>query len=219
VRFSLFAAAFFAFSFFSPGSASAQLDITGYAGIGLGTSNHTSWCDIDLGNCDDSGFSWKLFGGANLTSWLGAEAGYVSFGELSDSRSADFVGHDTYTIDSDGWYAAAIGRWPISESFSLYGKFGFHRTSAEWESSDGPDLGCNNCPEPVSVDISETDLLYGIGAEYVFKTEGHAVDGLGLRLEWERFAWGGDIQVGEQTLRDVDDFAVDLFSISVIYQF
>ncbi|MDD5248909.1 MAG: outer membrane beta-barrel protein [Rhodocyclaceae bacterium] len=70
------------------------------------------------------------------------------------------------------WYLAGKGTVPISSQFDLFAKLG-----ASWNK-----VALN--------DTKKTDLLAGVGAEYLFNKQ------LGLRLEYEDFGKFGDDNIG-----------------------
>src|SRR5699024_8181268 len=63
---------------------------------------------------DDDQAAFKVYAGADVLPWLGAEVGYVNFGEIGGSGA---------TLDVDGWSAAAIAQLPIG-NFAPYIKAG-----------------------------------------------------------------------------------------------
>lgn len=79
-----------------------------YVGAGAGYS----WIDED--GFEDDRLGFKLYGGADVLSWLGAEIGYVNFGEFSDGGT---------DVDADGFSVAAFAQVPVG-NFAPYLKVG-----------------------------------------------------------------------------------------------
>lgn len=109
------------------------------------------------------------------------EAAWVDLGEVSGS-----VGGATVSAEVDGWTLAAKGILPLNEQFSVFGKLGMIR----WDVEGGGAAS--------GIDDDGTDLMYGIGAQYMF------TDRVGIVGEWEWY--------------DIDD-DVDLLSIGVLIKF
>ena len=121
----------------------------------------------------------KIYAGAGGSNNLVLEFGYVDFGETvfqEEGTTPDggprFIDE---TLEFSTIYLAAVGIFPISESWDLSTKFGLHSYDVVYGfSSNRPDnkgLG----------DTSGTDLLYGIGLQW------HNANGFGVRGEWESF--------------------------------
>lgn len=159
------------------GTALAQTSF--YAGAGIGQSTIDA-CD-GVTHCDDEDTSWKIFGGWQLNPNLAFEAGWVDFGEISGS-----IGGSAVSAEADGLTLAAKGSLPLNEQFSVFGKLGM----VMWDVEGGGAAS--------GIDNDGTDLLYGIGAQYMF------TDRVGLVGEWEWY--------------DIDD-DVDLLSIGVLIKF
>lgn len=133
-------------------STGSQAEI--FVGAGIGQS------DIDDSahgvNLDETETAWKLYGGMMVTENFGFEAGWVDLGDAS-SGAVD--------TETETFYAAGVVALPIVENVSIYGKIGI----AFWDQ----DINTAN--------FDGEDLMYGIGAKYVFMDQFHA------RLEWEQF--------------------------------
>lgn len=150
-----------------------------YAGAGIGQATIDA-CD-GANHCDDEDTSWKIFGGWQLNPNFAIEAGWVDFGEVSGS-----VGGSAVSAEFDGWTLAAKGVLPLNDQFSVFGKLGM----VSWDVEGGGAAS--------GIDDDGTDLLYGIGAQYM------VTDRVGIVGEWEWY--------------DIDD-DVDLLSIGVLIKF
>jgi OmpA-OmpF porin, OOP family len=160
-------------------TANALADNGFYGGASIGQATIDA-CD-GVTNCDDEDTGWKVFGGWELNPNVAFEAGFVDFGEISGS-----IGGTSVSAEADGWTLAAKGTWPVNEQFGVFGKFG----AIMWDVEGG------GAADGVSDD--GTDLLYGLGAQYMF------TDQFGLVGEWEWY--------------DIDS-DVDLFSVGLLFKF
>ena len=118
------------------GPASAQM----YLGAGVGAAK-----------TDTHETSWKLYGGYQFNPTWGIEAGYTDLGHYLGS-----------SIDS--WSLAGTATFPLSASWSLFGKLG----------------AVENRPRFATA-TNHTDLLAGIGVGYSLTKN------VGLRLEYEDY--------------------------------
>lgn len=132
-------------------SSASQAEI--FVGAGIGQS------DIDDSahavSIDETDNAWKVYGGMMLTENFGFEAGWIDLGDASTG------GADTET---EAFYGAGIAALPIAETLSIYAKIGI----AFWDQ----DINTSS--------YDGEDLMYGIGAKYIFMDQFHA------RLEWEQ---------------------------------
>jgi OmpA-OmpF porin, OOP family len=147
-----------------------------YVGAGIGQANSDfdtdsiafiSGTPIDA---DGTSTAFKIFAGYQVGKYFGIEFGYIDMGEIT----ATAPGPDTYTAALSGFDAFVVGIWPISNEFSLFGKFGF----IAWNSDLSVSLaGLGSAKDS----FSDTDLAYGFGAQYNFSKN------FGLRAEYEAF--------------------------------
>ncbi|MCW8874344.1 MAG: outer membrane beta-barrel protein [Gammaproteobacteria bacterium] len=159
------------------GSALAQNGFYAGASIGQATIDGCS----GVTNCDDEDTGWKIFGGWEMNQNIAFEAAWVDMGEISGS-----IGASAVSAEADGWTLAVKGILPLNEQFGVFARVGF----IDWEIEGGGALS--------GVDDDGTDLMYGIGAQYMF------TDQFGMFGEWEWY--------------DIDD-DVDLLSIGVLIKF
>ena len=154
----------------------AQNNYIGIGSVGAGF-DYEELCDDDgynMRSCDLGVSGLKIYAGAGGNNNLVLEFGYVDFGEavFQEEAASDFFDE---TLEFSTIYLAAVGIFPISESWDLSTKLGLHSYDVVYGfSSNRPDnkgLG----------DTSGTDLLYGIGLQW------HNANGFGVRGEWESF--------------------------------
>jgi opacity protein-like surface antigen len=182
-----------AFALAAPTAAFAQ-DMGFYLGGSLGQAEAKDWCDtggeagLTINSCDDKDTAWKLFAGYRFHRNIAAELSYIQLG--------DFTANVTYlgtpiSINADGkaFGIAALGIWPVSPQFDVFGKLGFLRTEVEATGTSGG--------TSVTLGENETEAHYGIGAAFNFTRN------LGLRAEWER----------------ADKSKLDFWSIGLQYKF
>jgi OmpA-OmpF porin, OOP family len=150
-----------------------------YAGASIGQATVDA-CE-GVTNCDDEDTSWKIFGGWELHRNIAIEAAWVDLGEISGS-----FGGLAVSAEADGWTLAGKGMLPLNEQFGVFGKLGM----IMWDVEGGGAAS--------GIDDDGTDLIYGLGAQYMFS------DRFGIVGEWEWY--------------DIDD-DVDLFSIGALLKF
>lgn len=172
-----------------------------YLGAGIGHSkldNDTlDWLGDNGVNTDDSDTGYKLFVGYQFNPNFAIEAGYVNFGEFTANAAA---GRDNANLELgiDGFTGALIGKLPIQNGFSVFGKLGMVVWDADLSGS--ATVSGQSFREKGSED--GTDPFYGIGAEY-------EINQIMIRTEYERY----DLS------KSGEDFEIDLFSASLGYRF
>jgi OOP family OmpA-OmpF porin len=146
---------------------------------------------ITSGSVDGEDTGWKLFGDYMFNRNFGVEAGYVDLGKAT--YSGDFFGSPVTggRVEVTGFNVAAIGAFPVTNAFSIFGKLGFFSWEAEASDTTGG--------VPFSAKEDGNDVFFGAGISYSFTRS------LSVRGEWERF--------------QVDDVDADLLSIGVVYRF
>lgn len=160
------------------------------------------------GSGDDSSLGGKLFMGYNFNKYLALEGFYTNFGEFKVNVSAT-DGVDTLnTVDSwkaSGFGIAGLGMLPISNSFSLFGKFGLVYWNMQYQATLNDPI-----PPPYSESVSDSahglSPLFGIGAKFDFS------EWFGIRAEYERYL---DIGKKDKT----GQFDIDLISVSGVVRF
>lgn len=158
-----------------------SMDTGFYLGATVGRSEARDFCSIG-GACDPRDLSWNVFAGYRFNRHFALEGGYTNFGEASTSG---FVGGAStrITAETTAFELVGVGRVPLGDAFSLYGKAGFFRFE-----SDGAARGA-------LVDTQSrkgTEFTFGFGAEYTFTPAFTA------RLEWQRYLDVGSEVLGVQ---------------------
>lgn len=159
---------------------------------------------ITTGTVDGKDSGFKLYGGYQFGQYFGVELAYIDLGTATYSGTFGGSPVTGGKIDIWGLGLFAVGIWPVSSDFSLFGKLGFLSWEAEWRDVTGG--------TPFSGTDSDSDLAGGLGLSYSFTKN------LGARLEWERFKVGGgeDFLGFPNTTRRA---TVDLLSVGVVYRF
>jgi OOP family OmpA-OmpF porin len=176
------------------GSAYAQVgqDRGWYVGASLGQSS----MDIEgcggVISCDDKDTAWRIFGGYQINRNFAVELGYHQLGEAKASFPGGQVDFEANAIELVG-----VGLLPLANNFALYAKAGFYRGETEATGSNA--LGSVNEKE------TNTDLTYGLGAQYNFNPK------FGVRAEWQRYTNMGGEATGESD--------VDVLSIGAVVRF
>jgi OOP family OmpA-OmpF porin len=174
--------------------AAAHASAQAFVGGSIGQSDIDSDITAGLitsGSTDGKDTAFKVFGGYMFNRHFGVEGAYVNLGEVS--YSGDFFG-DLVTggkVEVSGFNVAALGSYPISEQFSVFGKIGLFIWEAEASDVTGG--------VPFSAKDDGTDISFGLGVGYDFTRN------LGVRGEWERFK--------------LDEVDADLLSIGIVWRF
>lgn len=180
----------------APGAFAADDDTKFYVGVSAGQSNFNDACDgLDtigfVGSCDDDDTGWKIFGGYNFNQNFGVEAAWVDLGEATANGTIGAAAA-TANVEVDGFNISAVGRVPLGEQFSLFGKLGLY----VWDASASATVATTS----VFLDNDGTDISFGAGGQYDFSKN------FGVRAEWERFS-------------NVADDDVDLFTVGIAVKF
>jgi len=172
-----------------------------YVGAGLGYSkldNDTlDWLGDVGASTDDSDTGYKLFVGYQFNPNFAVEAGYVDFGDF-EASGADGTDSARLKLGVEGFTAALVGKLPIQNGFSVFGKLGM----VAWDADLDLDANIGGDAYRESASEDGTDPYYGIGAEY-------EVERILMRAEFERY----DISDSGE------DFEIDLISASIGYRF
>jgi len=140
------------------------------AGALAGTVNRT---------IDDKDTTWNIAIGYRFNRTWAAELGYANLGEYN-VRYSDTLGlgiSDSMNYDVTALKLAGVGTFPVGQSFSLLGKLGLARTTAEnSETFSGLGTGASQ-----TFKKSKTRLFWGIGAQYDFSQK------VGIRVEYEDY--------------------------------
>lgn len=146
--------------------------------------------------------SARLAGGYNVSSMFAVEAGYARFGGSTIIAVAPGIGNANQTLSPSSVYFAAVGNYPINETFSLFGKLGLANSRIGYSYTDT--LG--NSSSQVG---SNTNLMYGIGGQYNINSK------WGIRAQYENF---GKVLVGIGTYPG-ENIGLKMVSIGGVYNF
>ncbi len=152
-----------------------------YIGATIGRSEARDFCSIG-GACDPRDMSWNAFAGYRFNRYFALEAGYTDFGEATTSGFVTGI-PTRVTAETTAFELVGVGRIPLGDSFSLYGKAGFFRFDSDGVATGG------------LVDRQSrkgTEFTFGFGAEYAF------LPALTARVEWQRYLDIGSEVVGVQ---------------------
>jgi OOP family OmpA-OmpF porin len=140
-------------------------------------------------------------GGYRFNEFLGVEAGYVIAGESKIETAFVGFGSATQTVKTSVMHVAAVGTFPINDSFAVFGKLGMADSKIDYSLSTdwGPSA---------SESISGTKLMYAVGAQFNINRK------FGIRAQYADF---GKIKADNCTT----DCEYGLKSISVggVYNF
>jgi OmpA-OmpF porin, OOP family len=153
-----------------------------YVGAGIGQAT----VEVDGVGFDADDTSFKLFGGYAFNSIFAVELAYFDGG----SPNEDF-GVGTVEVSLDGVNVSALGRLPLGESFSLFGKLGYASYDAEVTARSGV--------ASASASGNDEDLSYGVGGS--FRIGGN----FELRAEYEAL--------------DISDSSFDTLTLSGVFRF
>lgn len=122
-----------------------------YVGAGVGHAEQK--ISIDGYSDTISKTAFNVNGGYKFDQNFAAEVGYLSFGKASGSDSGVSA-----SIEPTSFYVAAVGTYPVSPVFSIYGKLGAAANRTKLSAKIGT-MSFSNTQ-------SETTLLAGVGAAY-----------------------------------------------------
>ena len=128
---------------------------------------------IDSGSVDGKDSGFKIFGGYMFNRHFGVEAAYVDLGEVSYSGTFGGAPVTGGKVEVSGFNISALGSFPVTEQFSVFGKIGLFLWDAEASDTTGG--------LPFSASEDGTDVSFGVGVGWQFTRN------LGLRAEWEMF--------------------------------
>ena len=184
---------------------SSRFYIGGALGLsknGIETSNLTNpdVCAVVGSSCttDDKGRTFQIYAGANIFPYLSVEGAYNDLGNTGEVTD----GTITATQETSALTFSILGKLPVSEAFSVYGKIGV----ARWETDS----------QVINRSASDhgIDLTFGAGAEYKLN------DDFTVRLSWDRYNnVGADRAFLDSAGSRTVDVDVDVISVGVSYNF
>ena len=158
---------------------------------------------------DDSDTGFGIAGGYQVNPWFAAELAYVDLGDIAYDASGTVTdGISTFDADFGLEQSAAgpvfslLGIWPIGERFSVFGRLGIALMSVDAD----VDVTIDGVPAADSASTDRSNLMYGVGGEYLFNER------FGVRLGWDRYA-----EVGSEDLTGDTDY--DLVTLGLRYNF
>ena len=152
-----------------PLAASADDAGTFYVGAGIGNASFKSAEFLtDFGNdtFGDDDVAYRVFVGYQITEAVGVELGYQDWGKLKDTEA--FTGFAAQ-IEPTVFDVVAVGRAPLGDTVTIYGKAGVAFLSADTMIDDGEGGTFS------STTVSQ-DLTFGGGFEF-------KVGSFGIRVE------------------------------------
>lgn len=178
-------------------AAFAQMNTSSiYVGGSLGEAQVKDYDCAGLATCEDSDTAWRIFAGYQFNQNFAVELGYHNLGEISAAQP----GIGSERAEATAWEIVAVGSWPVTPQFSVYGKAGLYRAETEG-SFDLTPIGLGTG----SADESNNDITFGFGVRY------DATRNLGVRLEWQRYSDVGGGDIGESD--------IDVLSVGVMFRF
>ena len=149
----------------SSGSSWLPYTQNGYVGLNLGKPHYSLGCGAvgAFGDCDNPSLSGNLYVGGNFNQFAGIELGYLHMGNMDRGGG---------TTRAQGLNVSLVGRAPVWNALSLYGKVGatYGRTKVDAPLASGVATGKDSGWGP----------SYGFGATYNFTPQVAAV------LDWQR---------------------------------
>lgn len=129
-----------------------------FVGMGIGSATIDDSANVSGTQLriDDDDIGWKFYGGMLITENFGFEAGWTDLGDMNQN------GVD---IETEGFTAAGLASFPLSEDFSIYAKAGVFF----WDQDVN------------TVNFDGQDLMYGVGVRMRLMDQFH------VRVEWEQF--------------------------------
>jgi len=163
----------------------AQADPGAYVGASIGNARLDD--NFDGFRIDTDTNAYRVFGGIQLGDTFGIEAGYLNFGDFTES--VDLGGLLSRTdISGDGWTLGATLALPLSENLSLFGKGGVFFWDADI-SIDGFSIDTPGDDNPyygggVKLDLNEKFSLTGDWTVYEFDVVETDVISLGFNYRF-----------------------------------
>lgn len=162
-----------------------------YVGAGVGKAT------VELDDADGFGFdsddtAFKVFGGYNFNQYFAVEAAYFDGGEPEETVISVPGARGTIDIGFTGLIASAVGRLPVGDVFSVYGKLGLASYDVEIKGRVNGDVVAED-------EGSEDDVSYAVGAAFNLGTS------FELRAEYEAIS--------------IDDGDYNMLTVNGLYKF
>jgi OOP family OmpA-OmpF porin len=177
-----------------------RMDTGLYLGGAVGASRFKHACEDVPVSCDRTDTAWKAFAGYQFTPNIAIEGGYVDMGKATASGAfgGGFVDAEAKVR---GVELVAVGTYPITNQFAVYGKLGAIRSRVSVSATQV----LPGFAGTLSDSSKSTDFTFGLGARYFITPN------LGARAEWQRYQKVGNSTIG------TDD--IDVFSLGLLYAF
>jgi OOP family OmpA-OmpF porin len=135
-------------------SAAPATEWTGfYVGAGVGSAKYESADFVDcFGECDtfsDSDIAYNVFVGWQVTQAVAVEVGYHDWGEGEDGVFGENV-----QVEPSMFTVMAVGRAPVGDNFSIFGKAGVAFLEVDASAVDGGEGGSSSSGSPNSQDLA-----------------------------------------------------------------
>lgn len=188
-----------------------DLDTTPYDSFIFNRAFNTDFVPTAFSSSIDDSFNgYGFYGGYRFNRHLALEGGYVNLGSFRyRAKAMGLIGNNipsnaTYNYDGRlaGMSASAIGVWPISYRWEVYGRGGAMFTTSTSSRYYADASGGGRRP---SGSESDVDLLAGIGTSFNF------FEIYDFHLEFQRIFDAGDKVIGE------GDADVITLGISVVF--
>ena len=166
-----------------------------------------SGLDATAESSDDSRNAWRLLLGYDYTSNWGTEVAYVDLGDVDTTFSGTTADIDTFLASSDDIHPNTARGWQLSGVYhrelgfmpqlQATGRVGLFAWSSDYTLKGGD--------SSQTVEESGTDLTYGLGLDLDLASVSAIPRGYSASFAWDRY--------------EIDDEAIDLFSLGVSYHF
>jgi OOP family OmpA-OmpF porin len=152
-------------------------------------------------NLDKNDTGYKIQLGYQFNPNLAIEGGWIDLGKAN--YSATFTGGNArFDVKASGFNVAALGIFPINDSFSLFGKLGFIDAKVEASASA---VGAGGAAW-ASASATNWKPTWGLGGTFNVNKQ------FGIRAEYEQFNKLGDANTTGRG-------NVDLLSLGVVFKF
>jgi OOP family OmpA-OmpF porin len=133
---------------------------------------------VQSSSLDNNRTGYKVLLGTQINPYFAVEGGYVDLGKINyDAALAN--GSAAASVKDRGVVIDALGTYPATDKFSVFGKAGLYHNRATIDSSStSATLGPNY---RISERNDSNSLNYGASATYAFN------DRVGVRAEYEQF--------------------------------
>jgi OmpA-OmpF porin, OOP family len=155
-----------------------------YLGVTYGQAHWRPGCP-DSAACDDTGQALRILGGYEINRNFAIEVGFHNLGNISGAGA---------NIKANAWEALLVGRWPLSNAFSVYGKLGAYRGNAK---GSGTLLGAQE---------ENYSATWGVGLAFDVNRN------IALRAEWQSYP-----NIGSGTIGPRSD--INVTSVGALWRF